>query len=202
MLGQLSWQKGGGPKKRFQYCLNRNSSKHFLSCISEQFRDIQEVISLILHCKTMYCCLMTLPSTSTTSGTIKSELIPRGRSLRKDDRQSMFFTDVYPMYAREDLEEAQHDLEKPRIAVYTNTWKSHQNTVYWCNLKLAQRKGLQFYQTRSHAITLFQHTTCDLYWESGFHEDWRRIILEGISITKVTACCTCAYFAIWTSGSA
>ena len=24
----------------------------------------------------------------------------------------------------------------------------------WCNLKLAQRKGLQFYQTRSRAITL------------------------------------------------
>ena len=40
--------KGGGPKKRFQY-------------------DIQEVISLILHCKTMYCCRRTSPSTFTTS---------------------------------------------------------------------------------------------------------------------------------------
>ena len=29
------------------------------------------------------------------------------------------------------------------------------NTVYWCNLKLAQKKGLQFYQTRSHAIVLY-----------------------------------------------
>ena len=28
--------KGGGPKKRFQYCLNPNSSKHFL-----YFRAIQ-----------------------------------------------------------------------------------------------------------------------------------------------------------------
>ena len=37
------------------------------SCISEQFRDIQVVISLILHYKTMYCCQMTSPSTSTTS---------------------------------------------------------------------------------------------------------------------------------------
>ena len=39
------------------------------------------------------------------------------------------------------------------------------NTAYWCNLKLAQRKGLQFHQTRSHAIA------CDLYWESGIHEN-------------------------------
>ena len=36
-----------------------------------------------------------------------------------------------------------------------NTWIIHQNTVCWCNLKLARRRGLQFYQTRSHAIALF-----------------------------------------------
>ena len=35
-LGQLFLAKGGGPKKRFQYCLNPNSSKHFL-----YFRAIQ-----------------------------------------------------------------------------------------------------------------------------------------------------------------
>ena len=41
-----------------------------ISCISKQFRDIQEVISLNIHCKTMYCYRMTLPSTSNTSGTL------------------------------------------------------------------------------------------------------------------------------------
>ena len=45
--------KGGGPKKRFQYCLNPNSSRHFLNFRAIQ--DIQEVISLILNCKTLYC---------------------------------------------------------------------------------------------------------------------------------------------------
>ena len=53
-----------------------------------------------------------------------------------------------------DLEEVEYDLDKHRIAPYKHTWKAHHNTVYWCKLKLAQRKGLQFYQTRSHAITL------------------------------------------------
>ena len=66
----------------------------------------------------------------------------------------MFFTAVNPMYANQDQEEVQHDLDKPRIAVCKNTWRVHLNTVYWCNLKLAQRKGLEFYQTRSHAVTL------------------------------------------------
>ena len=34
------------------------------------------------------------------------------RSLRKN-KQSVFFTAVHPMYAREDLEEVQYDLDKP-----------------------------------------------------------------------------------------
>ena len=39
---------------------------------------------------------------------------------------------------------------------YKNTWKRFQNTVLWCNLELAQReRGLQFHQTRSHAVVLY-----------------------------------------------
>ena len=44
--------------------------------------------------------------------------------------------------------------KNPRIAPYKHIWKRHDNTVFWCYLKTAQRKGLRFYQTRSHAITL------------------------------------------------
>ena len=35
------------------------------------------------------------------------------------------------------------------------TWKHFQETVFWCNLKLAQQRGLQFYQTRSNAVILY-----------------------------------------------
>ena len=55
-----SLAKGGGKKKRFQYCLNPYSSNEIL-----YFRAIQGHS----NCKTIYCCRMTLPSTSTTSGT-------------------------------------------------------------------------------------------------------------------------------------
>ena len=40
-------------------------------------------------------------------------------------------------------------------------WKKHQNTVYWVDIKLAQKKGLKFYQTRSNAIIL--HDTVPAY---------------------------------------
>ena len=48
------------------------------------------------------------------------------------------------------------DLEAPRLAWYKQeTWKKHQYTVYWVDIKLAQKKGLKFYQTRSNAIILY-----------------------------------------------
>ena len=48
------------------------------------------------------------------------------------------------------------DLEAPRLAQHMHTaWKKHQNTVYWVDINLAQKKGLKFYQTRSNAIILY-----------------------------------------------
>ena len=38
---------------------------------------------------------------------------------------------------------------------YKKTWKRPQNAVCWNNLKLAQEKSLQFYQSRSHAVVLY-----------------------------------------------
>ena len=47
-----------------------------------------------------------------------------------------------------------YDVTESRIAVYKQNWKIHQNTVYSANLKIAQKKGLTFNQTRSNAIIL------------------------------------------------
>ena len=67
----------------------------------------------------------------------------------------MFFTVINPMEYDNGMGETPCDLTKPRIAPYKNTWKPLQKTVYWCNLNLAQERGLQFFQTRSHAIVLY-----------------------------------------------
>ena len=48
------------------------------------------------------------------------------------------------------------NLKAPRLAQYMQTaWKKHQNTVYCVDIKLAQKKGLKFYQMRSNAIILY-----------------------------------------------
>ena len=83
---------------------------------------------------------------------IQSGLIPGGKDGKKG-RHAVFFTAVNPMLNGQHRER-DYDVTKPRIAEYKHTWKMHQNTVYWCNLRVAHRKGLPFYQTRSNAIIL------------------------------------------------
>ena len=124
--------KGRGPKKSFQYCLNPNSSKPFLD-----FPAIQGHSGGTLADPTLQDHVLSpddfaeyiyhIGNAHDMHSIIRSGLIPGGRSLKRD-RQSVFFTTVNPMYANQDLEEVQYDLEKARIAVYKNTWRVQQNT--------------------------------------------------------------------------
>ena len=63
-------------------------------------------------------------------------------------RQTVFVTAMNPMLTPT----AGYDVTKPRVAVYKQNWKIHQDTVYWANSRVAQKNGLTFYQTRSNAI--------------------------------------------------
>ena len=47
------------------------------------------------------------------------------------------------------------DLTKPRLVLNKQKWKRHQDTVYWVDIQLAQRKGLKFNETRCNAIILY-----------------------------------------------
>ena len=81
-------------------------------------------------------------------------LIPGGKSLKKE-RQAVFFTAVNPMC--DQYKEVEYDMNNTRIAVYKNSWKIHQKIVYGCNLTVAEKRGLQFYQTRFQRNHSLQH---------------------------------------------
>ena len=88
-----------------------------------------------------------------------SGLIPGGQNVSK--RQTEFCLLVNPMNKKHKDPETV-DLKAPRLAQYLQTaWKKHQNTVYWVDIRLAQKKGFKFYQTRSNAIIL--HDTLPAY---------------------------------------
>ena len=147
--------KGGGRKKSFQYCLNPNSPEHFLYFRAIQGHSGGNLVDPTLQDNVLLPENFTeyifhVGNVSELHSITRSGLIPGER-----DRQSVFFTAVNPMDVDPRMAEVQYDLSQPRVAPHKDTWKNYQNTISWCNSKLAQKKGLQFYQTRSHAIILF-----------------------------------------------
>ena len=61
-----------------------------------------------------------------------------GQNLSK--RQTVFFLPVDPM-DKEHKDPDVINLDAPRLAWYKHkAWKKHKNTVYWVDIKLAQRK--------------------------------------------------------------
>ena len=81
-------------------------------------------------------------------------------TVRTFEQQTVFSLFVDPM-DEEHKDPNNIDLEAPRLVWYRQkVWKK-QNTVYWVDIKLAQKKGLNFCQTRSNAIIL--HETLPAY---------------------------------------
>ena len=74
-----------------------------------------------------------------------SGLVAGGQNFSRD-RQTVCFTTVNPMH-KNHQDPMELDLTKPRLVSYKQKkWKRHQDTVYWVDIQLAQRKGLKFYQ--------------------------------------------------------
>ena len=148
---------GGGHKKRFQYCADFSGTMLYLRTLQgHSGRNLIEsslqdnVVIPDGFFKYMYRvgCAINLHSI------INSGLIPGGQ--HSSNRQTVFFLPVYPM-DKEHTDPEKVDLKAPRLAQYMHkALKRHQNTVYWVDINIAQKKALKFHQTRSNAIILHE----------------------------------------------
>ena len=84
---------------------------------------------------------------------IHSGLVRGGQNSSRE-RQTVFFTAVNSMN-KNHHHPNNIDLEAQRLASYKQKWKVHQDSVYWVDFQLAQRKGSKFYQTRSKAVIIY-----------------------------------------------
>ena len=162
--------KGGGHKKRFQYCTD--SSGEILYHRALQGHSGQNPIDPSLQDNVFipdgfFKYIYHVGCAINSHSIINSGLILGIQNLSK--RQTIFFLPVNPVdEEHKDLETV--DLKVPRLAQYMhNAWKKHQNTVYWVDINLAQKKGLKFYQTRSNAIILHD-TLSSLLYPEGYHD--------------------------------
>ena len=147
---------GGGPKRRYQYCSDSLGSIIYLRALQGHSGD--NIIDLamqdhVLIAPGVFPYIYHVGSNFNNSSILSSGLIPGGQDLSR--RQSVFFLLVYPRDENHrDPETIDYSL--PRRARYVqNTWKKHQDTVFWIDIDLGLiNEGLKFYQTRSNAIIL------------------------------------------------
>ena len=144
--GRVQWQKAEEIRKYFNIVLIHQDKKFF---ISELFKVIQDAIIdpslqdnvLIPNGFFEYICH--IGCGINLHSIVNSGLIPGGSNLSK--RQTVFFTSVDPMN-KEHKDPDVINLDAPRLVWYKQkVWKKHQNTVYWVDIKLAQKKGFKFY---------------------------------------------------------
>ena len=145
---------GGGHKKRLQYCADPSGQEILYlralqghsgrNLIDPSLQDNVLIPNNFFEYIYQIGCAINLHSI-TNSG-----LISGGQNSSRD-RQMVFLTSV-DLMKKDHRDPQELDLTKPRLASYTQKWKSHQDTVYWVDFQLAQRKGLKLRQTRSNAI--------------------------------------------------
>ena len=148
--------KGGGYKKRFHYCTDPSGEILYLRALQgHSGRNLIDptLQDNVLIPNNFFQYIYHVGCAINLHSIMNSGLIPGGQNL--SNRQTVFFTAVNPMN-KEHKDPEKVDLKAPRLARYLQTpWKKHQNKVYWVDIRLAQKKGLKFYQTRSNAIILY-----------------------------------------------
>ena len=139
---------GGGNTKRFQYCTDPSGHEIlYLRALQDHsgrnpidptLQDNVLIPNNFFEYISHIGCAVNLHSIT------NSRLIAGGQNA-SGDRQTVFFTAVNRKHKKhKDPQEL--DLTKPRLASYEQKWKRHQDTVYWADIQLAQRKGLKFEQ--------------------------------------------------------
>ena len=150
--GQLA--KGGGPKKRFQYCLNPNSSEHFLYFRAIQGHSGGNLVDLELQDNvpltddfTEYICH--IGNISETHSIIRSGGVPEEEVSKGKDNLCFYLKRTRWTMTRvwRKLQAKDRYIQK-----YLETSSKLSILVQF---ELAQKRELQFYQTRSHAIVLY-----------------------------------------------
>ena len=137
---------GGGPKRRYQYCSDYLGSIIYLRALQGHSGD--SIIDLamqdhVLITPGIFPYVHHVGSKFNIPSILSNGLIPGGQELSR--RQSVFFLPVDPR--DENHRDPENiDYSVPRHARYVqNTWKRHQDTVFWIDIDHGIiKEGLKF----------------------------------------------------------
>ena len=150
-------QETEATRKDFNIVLTRQDKKFF---ILELFKVIQDAIPLILHYRTM-CWFWTVSSSTFIILDVQSIYLPsqiqdwyqEDKIWARKDRQ--YSLRLWIPWTRNT--KIRTSLIWPHHVLHDTSRKrgEDQDTVYWVDQQVAQRKVLKFYQTTSNAIILY-----------------------------------------------
>ena len=146
-------QRGGGNKKRFQYCADPSSPENllYLRAIQGHSGSEKTLRDNVLLPNDFAEHIYHVRRSHDLHSFVQSGLIPGGKMSRKGVMRCFFYS---PKSFVDQHKEVEYDLTKAQNCSVQKIGKCTKTTVYGCNLRFAQSKGLQFYQTRSNAIIL------------------------------------------------
>ena len=131
---------GGGSKRRYQYCSDNLGSIIYLRALQGHSGD--NIIDLAMQDHVLigpgiFPYIYHVGNNFNISSIIRNGLIPGGQNLSR--RQSVFFLPIDPRdESHRDPENT--DYSVPRHARYLqNSWKRHQDTVFWVDIDLGIR---------------------------------------------------------------
>ena len=155
--GRAKWQVAEGNKQRFQYCTD-SSGQEILYLRALEGHSGRNPIDPTLQDNVLipdnvFAYIGHIGCAISLHSITNSGLIAGGQNSSRE-RQTEFFTAVNPMNKKNTR--IRKSLIWPNQVLHRTSrkWKRHQDTVYWVDIQLAQRKGLKFYQTRCNAIIL------------------------------------------------
>ena len=147
----------GSNKPRFRHCVESNNNLLYVraiqgdsggddcSCILKSCRNSTQMERILVSCRKL----------------LHRELNPTSRTHRK-----------WKGHERRATNGILHTLlvmkhkKSIRKVHYKNKWKNHQDAVHQVNLEKTQEKGLQFWQTRSHATCPLLFSASRLHWKN------------------------------------
>ena len=135
--------RGGGNKKRFQYCTDSSSESLDLRALQghsgSNLIDPSSQDNVLIP-DDFFKYTYHIGCAINWHSIINSKLIPGGQNLSKKQTTQRSWEDQLGSTAS--------------CTVTAYSMEEHENTVYWVDIKLAWKKGLNFYQRRSNSIIL------------------------------------------------
>ena len=157
-----------GNKQIFHYCTDSSGQKNYLRALHGHSRRNPIDPTLqdnVLIPNNFFEYIYHIGCAVSSHSITKSGLIAGGQNSSRE-RQTVYFTPVNPMN-KEHKDRYEIDFTAPRLAWYKQkTWKRHQDTLYWVDIQLAQRKWIEVLSNKIERNHPLRYTPSLLYLES------------------------------------